>query len=57
MGGLRMQWEYMIEANLYNHVDLVRLNKQGEEGWELCGVFPSNNGLSFVYKRQKPQHV
>lgn len=52
-----MQWEYMIEANLYNHVDLVRLNKQGEEGWELCGVFPSNNGLSFVYKRQKPQHV
>ncbi len=52
-----MKWEYMIEANVYNHVDLERLNKQGEEGWELCAVWPSEKGLSILYKRQKPQHV
>jgi len=52
-----MKWEYMIEKNLYNHLDVERLNKQGEEGWELCGVFPSDDGLSLIFRRQKPQHV
>jgi hypothetical protein len=52
-----MKWEYMTEENLYRHLDLTRLNKQGEEGWELCGLFPTENGLKLVYKRQMPQHV
>ena len=52
-----MRWEYMIEANLFNHLDLDRLNKQGEEGWELCAVIPADGSTQFIFKRQKPLHL
>lgn len=51
-----MKWEYMIDENLYGHVSAERLNQQGEDGWELCGIVHTDQSTKFIYKRQKPQH-
>lgn len=51
-----MKWEYM-EEQVHGRIDVDRLNALGEQGWELCGILPSESSRILVFKRHKPAHV
>ncbi len=56
------KWEYMIRRTDYaalnqtSFADLerVRLTEQGEDGWELVAVTPSQNGESLLLFLKRP---
>lgn len=52
-----MKWEYFVEAGTSSNIDLEHLNRQGEEGWEVCAVIPNGSAFIILFKRQLPQHV
>ena len=47
-----MKWEYMDIGSFFPDMD--EFNKLGQDGWELCGISPTNGDYGvprFIFKR------
>ncbi|MEP7355494.1 MAG: hypothetical protein ABI824_19870 [Acidobacteriota bacterium] len=52
-----MTWEYCIEEGRHADFGKEWLNRQGQEGWELCAVVPEGATVRLVFKRPMPQKM
>jgi ATP-dependent Clp protease ATP-binding subunit ClpC len=43
------QWEYLVERR--DTLERASLNELGDQGWELVGVVPQDEGFDLVFKR------
>jgi hypothetical protein len=59
----RTSWEYHClavnkeDANKSPGRQFLEINKLGGEGWELVAVYPRQDSIDYVFKRQAPTTI
>jgi hypothetical protein len=49
----RQKWEYRVDILQGRSVPQEQLNRDGEDGWELCAIYNYQNDRLLYFKRPK----